>query len=186
MFLLRHGQSYFNLYFSELRIDPGIEDPELTPLGHEQAALAAVKLAGAGITRVIISPYTRALETAEPFLHLCSDVAVEVMQEVRERAAFACDIGSHPEVLAARFPRHVFTHLPEKWWLDGLESSQETMARAGVFRDLMAEREDSATTLLVGHWAFILALTGEQLGNGEIMEYDPRNAAPELIDWYPL
>jgi len=38
MFLLRHGQSYFNLYFSETRVDPGIEDPELTPLGALQAA----------------------------------------------------------------------------------------------------------------------------------------------------
>ena len=37
MFLLRHGQSYFNLHYTETRVDPGIEDPELTPLGHEQA-----------------------------------------------------------------------------------------------------------------------------------------------------
>jgi hypothetical protein len=37
----------------------------------------------------------------------------------------------------------------------------------------MAARGDSATTLLVGHWAFILALTGTALANGEILEYDP-------------
>ena len=36
MFLLRHGQSYFNLHFTESRIDPGIEDPELTELGLAQ------------------------------------------------------------------------------------------------------------------------------------------------------
>ena len=30
MYLLRHGQSYFNLHFTPTRIDPGIEDPELT------------------------------------------------------------------------------------------------------------------------------------------------------------
>ncbi len=41
MFLLRHGQSYFNLHFTRTRVDPGIEDPELTPLGLEQAAAAA-------------------------------------------------------------------------------------------------------------------------------------------------
>ena len=41
MFLLRHGQSYFNLHMSETRVDPGIEDPELTPLGESQAAAAA-------------------------------------------------------------------------------------------------------------------------------------------------
>ena len=37
MFLLRHGQSYFNLHMSRTRVDPGIEDPELTPLGESQA-----------------------------------------------------------------------------------------------------------------------------------------------------
>ncbi len=46
MFLLRHGQSYFNLHYTETRVDPGIEDPELTPLGHEQARVAAAGLGG--------------------------------------------------------------------------------------------------------------------------------------------
>ena len=38
MFLLRHGQSYFNLHMSRTRVDPGIEDPELTPLGESLMA----------------------------------------------------------------------------------------------------------------------------------------------------
>jgi bisphosphoglycerate-dependent phosphoglycerate mutase len=63
MFLLRHGQSYFNLHFNETRVDPGIEDPELTALGTEQAAAAAAQLAEVALTRIIISPYTRALQT---------------------------------------------------------------------------------------------------------------------------
>ena len=102
MFLLRHGQSYFNLHFSETRIDPGIEDPELTPLGAAQAAVAAAALAGVEITRVIISPYMRALQTAEPILAV-HKVQVDIMHEVRERTAFVCDVGSHPDVLAAGF-----------------------------------------------------------------------------------
>src|SRR5579863_3163145 len=68
MFLLRHGQSYFNLYFTATRVDPGIEDPELTPLGHTQAAAAAKQLADTPLTRIIVSPYTRALQTAQPIL----------------------------------------------------------------------------------------------------------------------
>jgi len=47
----------------------------------------------------------------------------------------------------------------------------------------MAARDDSATTLLVSHWAFILALTGKSVGNGELLEYDPLTAAPARIDW---
>jgi len=171
MFLLRHGQSYFNLHFNETRVDPGIEDPELTPLGLEQAAAAARRLAGAALTHIIVSPFTRALQTAQPILSM-HDASVEVMQEVREQAAFACDIGSPPDVLAARFPHHDFGHLPRRWWHDGAETLQETVRRAEAFRAFMATRIDARTTLLVGHWAFIQALTGVALANGEILQAD--------------
>jgi broad specificity phosphatase PhoE len=172
MFLLRHGQSYFNLHFNATRVDPGIEDPELTPLGMEQAAAAAMQLADAGLTRIIISPYTRTLQTAQPVLAI-HKVPVKIMHEVREQAAFACDVGTAPDVLAARFPHHDFGHLPPRWWPAGIETPEETSERANAFRTLMATRGDSATTLLVSHWAFILALTGVELENGQILEYDP-------------
>ena len=172
MILLRHGQSYFNLHFSETRVDPGIEDPELTPLGAEQAAAAARQLAGVALTRIIVSPYTRALQTAQPVLAI-HRVPVDIMHEVRERAAFVCDVGSPPELLAARFPHHDFGHLPRQWWHAGIESTTATNARANAFRVRMAARDDSATTLLVSHWAFILALTGRSIENGEILRWDP-------------
>lgn len=172
MFLLRHGQSYFNLHFSETRVDPGIQDPELTPLGIEQAAAAAMQLAAKPLSRVIISPFTRALQTAQPILAI-HKVRVAVMQEVREQGAYACDVGSPPNLLASRFPHHDFAHLPPQWWHAGIETMEETSVRAKAFRALMATREDSTTTLLVSHWAFILALSGISLANGEILEYDP-------------
>jgi broad specificity phosphatase PhoE len=184
MYLLRHGQSLFNLHFTETRRDPGIEDPELTALGHEQARLAAARLESCRITRIIVSPYTRALQTAEPVLAV-HRVPVEIMHEVRERAAFSCDIGSHPEVLAARFPHHEFGHLPAKWWPGAFETADETVARANLFRAVMAGRADQDTTLLISHWAFILALTGVSVGNGEDMTYDPRQPAPDRIVWRP-
>jgi broad specificity phosphatase PhoE len=171
MFLLRHGQSFFNLHFNATRVDPGIEDPGLTPLGIEQAAVAAARLADTPLTRIIISPYTRALQTAQPIVGV-HKVPVTIMHEVREQAAYVCDVGSAPDVLAARFPHHDFAHLPPRWWPDS-ETSEQTGARASAFRALMKARADSATTLLVSHWAFILALTGISLANGELLEYDP-------------
>ncbi|MGO9934919.1 MAG: histidine phosphatase family protein [Steroidobacteraceae bacterium] len=156
MFLLRHGQSYFNLHFTPTRIDPGIEDPELTDLGLSQAHAAAAQLSHVSLTRIIISPYTRALQTAQPFLAV-QRVTVDIMHEVRERAAFVCDVGSPPGLLSARFPHHNFGHLPSPWWSDPVETLESTVARADAFRALMASRDDSATTLLVSHWAFLLA-----------------------------
>ena len=87
MYLLRHGQSFFNLHFDRTRMDPGIEDPELTPFGVEQALAAAAALATTPLTRIIVSPYTRALQTAQPFLRT-HDATMVIMHEVRERAAF--------------------------------------------------------------------------------------------------
>jgi glucosyl-3-phosphoglycerate phosphatase len=182
MYLLRHGQSYFNLHFTPTRIDPGIEDPELTELGHAQAEAAAAQLADVPLTRIIISPYMRALQTAQPMLNF-HQVPVEVMHEVRERAAFTCDVGSSPEALAARFPHHDFKHLPLQWWSDPVETLEATTLRADDFRALMTIRNDARTTLLVGHWAFILALTGKSLENGEILEYDPRSGRPVRVNW---
>src|SRR5580698_2495388 len=182
MFLLRHGQSFFNLHFNRTRRDPGIEDPELTPFGVEQALAAAAALAATPLTRIIVSPYTRALQTAQPFLRT-HDATMVIMHEVRERAAFACDVGSAPELLAERFPHHDFDHLPRQWWHGGLEPVESTVARADEFRAAMAAREDSATTLLVSHWAFILALSGRSLENGEVLQYDPAGRAPLEIDW---
>lgn len=172
MILLRHGQSYFNLHFNQTRVDPGIEDPELTPLGVEQAAAAASRLAGAALTQVIVSPYIRALQTAQPILDF-HRVPVKIMREVGEQAAFACDVGSPPDVLARRFPHHEFAHLAPKWWHGGVETSAQTTERADAFRAYMSSRDDRTTTLLVSHWAFILALTGISLANGEMLEYDP-------------
>ena len=182
MFLLRHGQSYFNLHFTPTRIDPGIEDPELTELGLAQAQAAAEQLSHASLTRIIVSPYMRALQTAQPILKFHT-ASVEIMHEVRERAAFACDVGRHPKLLAARFPHHDFKHLPAMWWSERVETLEATTERADTFRVLMAARDDAKTTLLVSHWAFILALAGKSLENGEILEYDPADGRPVQINW---
>ncbi len=182
MFLLRHGQSFFNLHFTESKVDPGIEDPELTPLGYQQAETAAVRLAALTITRVIVSPYTRAIQTAEPVIERLKVPAL-IMHEVRERAAFTCDVGSTRERLAVRFPQHDFDALPAVWWPGRIETAQETIDRAAAFRAKAAAWQDAATTLLVSHWAFILALSGVSLKNGEILDYDVTQPAPLELCW---
>src|SRR5579885_1837107 len=129
MYLLRHGQSYFNLHFNASRIDPGIEDPELTPLGIAQAHAAAQELKHRPLSQLIVSPYTRALQTAAPIV-ASRELRIKVMHEVRERTAYVCDIGSRPAVLRARFPDHEFDHLPERWWHEGEEPLETLIARA--------------------------------------------------------
>ncbi len=176
MILLRHGESEFNRHFSATKRDPGIRDPALTERGRGQAEAAAAALAGLSIARIVVSPYRRALETAAP-LAASLDVPVTVRTLVRERFAFTCDIGSPRSALERSWPGHDFSALPEVWWPAETESEAEVNHRAARFRAEVAAAPDAQACLVITHWGFILALTGQRVPNGEWLRYDPAEIA---------
>jgi broad specificity phosphatase PhoE len=184
MILLRHGQSEFNLAFTATRRDPGIVDAKLTPLGHQQAAHAAEALAGEPIRRIIVSPYTRALQTAAPIAKRLG-VPVIVNPIVRERYAFTCDVGSPRTELVLAWPEHNFAPLDEVWWPPIEEPADSVVARAALFRAEMAALPDWSDTLVISHWGFILCMTGESAVNGQWLRCDPTAPAPAPIVWHP-
>lgn len=177
MILLRHGQSEFNLHFTATRRDPGIIDPRLTPLGHQQAEDAARALADAGIERIIASPYTRALQTVAPIARALR-VPVLINPIVRERYAFACDVGSARNHLERDWPEHDFSAIDEIWWPPIEEPVQSIEGRAALFRAEMAAAADWSNTLVVSHWGFILAVTGASVTNGQWLRCDPTAPPP--------
>ena len=187
MILLRHGQSEFNLHFAVNRRDPGIVDPRLTDLGHAQAeaaaeALAARAEAGEPITRIVVSPYTRALQTARPVARALG-VPVIVEALVRERFAFACDIGTPRGTLEQEWPEHDFSAIEEIWWPQDEETEASIVGRAARFRNELAERHDWPHTLVVSHWGFILSMTGQSAMNGQWLRCDPTEPGPERLVW---
>jgi broad specificity phosphatase PhoE len=182
MILLRHGQSEFNLHFGATRRDPGIVDPRLTELGYTQAQEAAQQLLGQGIERVIASPYTRALQTARPVAEALG-LPLTIDPIVRERFAFACDIGSPRTGLERDWPDLDFSRVEEVWWPAEEEPEASIIDRAARFRSMLAERHDWANTLVVSHWGFILSLTGQSVTNGQWLRCDPTEPAPERLTW---
>ncbi|MCX8133612.1 MAG: histidine phosphatase family protein [Roseococcus sp.] len=184
MIFLRHGQSEFNLIFSATRQDPGIADPQLTPLGRQQAEAAAMALRGRDIRRIIVSPYTRALQTAAPVARTLG-LPLTVTPTVRERFAFSCDIGTPVSHLRRDWPGVEFHATEEVWWPAIEEPEEQVLARAALFRAEMAALEDWAHTLVVSHWGFILAFTGRSVMNGQMIEADPTADPPESILWRP-
>jgi broad specificity phosphatase PhoE len=182
MILLRHGQSEFNLLFTQTRKDPGIVDPVLTPLGHQQAEEAAGTLAGEGIRRIVVSPYRRAIQTALPAARRLG-LPLTVTPVVRERYAFTCDVGSPRTDLALAFPEVDFAHLEEVWWPPQEEPANQVEGRAALFRAEMAALDDWAHTLVVTHWGFIMAFTGRSVTNGEILRVDPTGPGPAEVSW---
>jgi broad specificity phosphatase PhoE len=184
MILLRHAQSEFNLHMTANRRDPGIVDPKLTPLGHRQAREAATRLQALGepIRRIIVSPYTRALQTAAPIARALG-APVIVNPVVRERYGFVCDVGTPRSALARAWPEVDFSHIDDVWWPSDDEPAESIAARAALFRAEMAALPDWADTLVISHWGFILAMTGEKIANVEQRRCDPTLPAPEGLSW---
>jgi len=178
MFLVRHGQSEFNVVFSATRQDPGIRDPRLTREGRRQAEVAAEALVGHGIERLITSPYSRALETAEIVARRL-EVVIGIEPLVGERAAFACDVGTPRASLMARWPHLALEHLAEEWWPALEESEAQLNARCTAFRAHMRTQPDWARVAVVSHWGFIRGLTGLTVQNGAVLRIDPHR--PEAV-----
>jgi len=166
MIVMRHGQSEWNRLMTETGRDPGLADPPLTAAGLAQAHAAVAKLADRRITRIIASPYRRALQTATPIAQ-ARGVGIEVSLLVRERKAYSCDVGSPKSEIEREWPDLDFSHIPEIWWPAENETTPEVRARAEQFYARMRDAEDREYTLIVSHWGFLLGLTGESFENGE-------------------
>ena len=177
MILIRHGQTEFNRIFSATRQDPGIRDPQLTESGQRQATAVAAVLPTLNLRRLISSPYTRALETAEIIAgHLQLPITVEAL--VAERCVFACDVGSALAVLRVRWPDITFDHLPDPWWPQQEETEEILLQRSRTFCCRMAADTPSEVAVIT-HWGFIRAVTGLKVPNGTVLRIDP--AQPDRV-----
>ncbi len=178
IYLIRHGQSEFNVAYDVDGIDPRIHDARLTPTGISQAKAARSKAAELGIQLVIASPLIRALQTATYIFG--GTHKINVMAEAREQLQHSCDIGHPPRELRAKFPALDFDNLADVWWHTGIPNDQ---GFAEEPTDIHAARVDQFAKSLekltpqpiavVGHGNTFKALIGRQMDNCEIFQYRP-------------
>lgn len=171
MILVRHGQSEFNAAFGKNRIDPGIEDPSITAFGAEQALISAQLVQSMSISRLISSPYRRALETATIIAELLG-APILIDPLVRERFAFSCDIGTPASQLARDWPELDFSDLDEQWWPVEDETYDLVAKRARQFIEATVRLDDRDRVAVITHWGFIRCLTGLQVTNGAVVRVD--------------
>lgn len=171
--LIRHGESQFNAAFALKRVDPMIFDAPLTPRGHEQAAALRPEVTALDIETVIVSPLTRALQTALGAFGGCSaQLVVEALH--RERVEHSGDLGRSPRALATDFPNLAFDHLEDPWWhcethqpqVIVVEPEESVLARVRKFREFLASRPERRIAV-VGHGTFLRHLTGFSFANCE-------------------
>ena len=178
VYLIRHAQSAFNAVHDPLKPDPMIFDAPLTEFGKIQAKQARSQVQKLGIKTVIVSPFTRTLQTA--MLIFSDRLKFQISADVREQLCNSCDVGSAPGNLAKKFPHLDFNHLDERWWYEGekdhrgisVEPEEVLMERANNFASQI-KREVIQSTAIVSHGNFIRALTGIKPKNCEIIQFDP-------------
>lgn len=178
--LIRHAQSQHNARVLEVpdeniaRMDPGLRDARLTPLGHQQAQSLAPEISNLlEIELVVTSPLTRAIQTT--LAAFANHPAPKIVEHLhREHQDSFCDIGRSPAQLKAEFPMLEFDHLDDPWWEVALDHEgpylRETMAslqlRVATFSDWLAARPEQ-TIAVVGHGTFLRTLTQNPFANAE-------------------
>lgn len=177
VYFIRHGQSEFNAVFDPAVGDPLIFDARLSPLGRRQALEARERVAALCIERVIVSPLSRAIETA---LHIFHDgPAIEVDPRPRELLTNSCDVGRSPVELAKSFPQLSYDHIGENWWHQGVmnehgvaeEPIDVFLQRVFEFRAWLLT-QSVQTIAVVGHGMLFKAMIGRQLENCEIHSFE--------------
>ena len=178
IYLIRHAQSAFNAVYDPNKPDPMIFDAPITALGETQAREARTAVNQLDLVNVIVSPFTRTLQTAH--LIFGNKLPFRINAAVREQLCNSCDVGSSPDKLAREYPHLDFDHLDQCWWHDGekdhrgisVEPHETLQNRADGFAEILrCERIHS--TAIVTHGNFIHALTGIQPDNCEVIEFDP-------------
>lgn len=178
---IRHGESTFNRAWRATPVDPLHFDAPLSDTGHEQVQQARPALVDAPVEIVIVSPLTRALQTA---LGLFGDhpraPPMLVSPLARERVENSCDVGRSPALLSADFPSLEVAHLEDVWWhADGeadergicVEPFEAVDTRVAAFRSFLAGRPERFIAV-VAHGTFFFHLTGRHLANCEAATFE--------------
>ena len=176
IYLIRHAQSAFNAVYGPNKPDPMIFDAPITELGETQAKQARREVEKLDIKNVIVSPFTRTLQTAQLIFE--NRLPLQINAAVREQLVNSCDVGSPPHKLAQDFPHLNFNHLDECWWHEGekdyrgisVEPEEVLMERADRFVDYI-KHESIHSTAIVSHGNFIRALTGIKPKNCEVIQF---------------
>lgn len=175
IYFIRHGQSEFNAAFKG-EVDPLIFDAPLTNLGFEQAFEARIAVNSLNITRVITSPLTRAIQTAQTIFD--KTAPIEVRHGHHELLKFSGDVGRPPHELGADFPDLSFDSLPNRWWhADDTAENSIQAEPVDVFQKRIAKFVQSLNGIenenvaIVGHGNAFQEIIGFMMSNCQVHQY---------------
>jgi broad specificity phosphatase PhoE len=197
LYVVRHAQSEANV-----KIPGAGKDSRLTELGRRQAQAVAARLAEIGIDRVLASPYTRALETADA-IHQATGAPAGIVPLLHEHHVDALSTDRDEDwplmsraVLAERYPHFElpadFAFAPK--WHDIPEEDAAVVRRGGRVLEELWQRFvappggiPDVKLALVTHGSpagkLLMAVLGIQDPGGLAIRID--NASISIVDWSP-
>ncbi len=138
VFLLRHGQSEYNIGLTDHLDSP------LTDWGQRQAARAAERLAGEGLSHIYVSPLRRTLQTVAPLCRMTglpAEATPDACEYFSSRSYLQFP-GMTREETEREFPfvqwSDEFPCEPQ-WWPQQTETDAHIYARAVRVRDRLLE-----------------------------------------------
>ncbi|KAL3657406.1 hypothetical protein V7S43_017725 [Phytophthora oleae] len=187
VFFVRHGEGLHNeaikLYgsdhwYKELVTSDVYRDAELTPFGIQDAQTKGpprikVELQGGmpPIERVIVSPISRAIQTAQHFFSKdqTPDTPFVCMEGCREHLGVdSCNNRRSVSELKIKFPNVDFSALAEEedalWTTDHRESTDEIRTRAKEFLAELFRTIPERHVAVVTHFGFIEAVCAVTMG----------------------
>jgi broad specificity phosphatase PhoE len=166
VFLIRHGEGMHNVRQSQ-----GSNDPPLTENGKGQAR--ALRGRSAEFDLLIVSPLSRAIETAALIFGERPACRTIISPLHSERWSGACDEGRSKSALAAAFPFirewEGFSTLAENWTPTQLNDGGWVKVRVPKFLEYLRQQPERRIAV-VGHGGFFGALVGRPLKNCEVAE----------------
>lgn len=160
LYLLRHGQSEFNVRLTEFL------DSDLTEVGRQQAARTAERLRGELLTRIYVSPLRRTLQTVAPTCEatgLPADVNADVCEYFSSHH-YREFPGLSPAEMRQQYPfARISDDFPcaDVWWPQEIEDISHISARAARVRDTLLRRfaDSDERVLVVSHAETVGRLT---------------------------
>ncbi len=183
LLLLRHGQTELSVH----RRYSGRGDPELTALGHEQAARVAARLAAVpGIAAVLTSPLRRARQTAAAVAE-ATGAPLEVHDGLVETDFGAWEGMTFAEARARDPELHGRWLGADDVAPPGGESFVAVAARVAVERAEVVARYPGATVVVVTHVTPLKQMLREALEAGPALLYRLHVdlASLSIVDFYP-
>ncbi len=163
--LVRHGESEAADPDRPFPLVDGRGDPELSPLGREQAARVADRLARSHLDAIYVTSLRRTVETAAPLVKRLGLVP-NVEPALAEVRLGEWEAGTYRQRISEGDPLALKIFEQERWDLiPGAESNESVTARVGAAIELIAERHRGERVVCFAHGGTIGAVLAIATGS---------------------